>query len=242
MKIALTKSEGTDVSNYISWLKAVRKDIECIELAGLTAEEARQALHRADGLLLTGGADVDPVRYEHEDYRELCKIDAVRDEMEFALIHHSRELRMPVLGICRGMQILNVAYGGTLVADIPTQQSTTTEHRRNSETNEDSMHGVEMQPGTILRHYVGVFEGTVNSAHHQCVDQLADVFTPSAYSIDGIIEALEWGDASLGGKPFLFAVQWHPERLAYDNPMSLPIATHFLLEVDAYRVLVKPGL
>lgn len=242
MKIVITKSEGSDVQNYSKWLTAVRDDLEVVEVAALSPEDARIALKGADGLLLSGGADVDPARYGREDMRELCKIDSMRDEMEIALIHESRELRIPVLGICRGMQILNVAYGGTLVADIPTQCSTSTEHRKTPETNEDSTHGVEMQPGTILRHYVGAFEGNVNSAHHQCVDQLADVFTPSAYSTDGIIEALEWGDASLGGKPFLYAVQWHPERLVYDNPMSLPIATHFLLEADAYRVLVKPGL
>lgn len=239
MKIAISKSEGASVDNYISWLKAAREDVEILELSGLSPDEATDVLKGADGLLLSGGADVDPAEYQREELRSLCKMDPVRDAMELALIHASRELRMPVLGICRGMQILNVAYGGTLIADIPSQHSTTTEHRQDAATKIDASHGVELQAGTILRHYIGAFEGTVNSAHHQCVDQLADVFTPSAYSADGIIEALEWGDASLGGKPFLFAVQWHPERLAYDNPMSLPIAQHFLLEVDAYRVLVK---
>jgi len=242
IKIALSKASNTVVTNYINWLSAARSDIEIVELAGLPPAEAANALSGVDGLLLSGGADVNPAAYLRNDLRPICEVDEERDAMEFALIKRARELHMPVLGICRGMQILNVAYGGTLVADIPTQCSTSTEHRKTPETNEDSTHGVEMQPGTILRHYVGAFEGNVNSAHHQCVDQLADVFTPSAYSTDGIIEALEWGDASLGGKPFLYAVQWHPERLVYDNPMSLPIATHFLLEADAYRVLVKPGL
>lgn len=239
MKIAISKSEGANVDNYINWLKTAREDVEVVELGGLTPDDAVEALKQADGLLLSGGADVDPVEYERESMRSLCKMDPARDAMELALIHASRELRMPVLGVCRGMQILNVAYGGTLITDIPSQHATTIEHRQDPETKIDATHGVELQPGTILRHYMGVFEGTVNSAHHQCVDQLADVFTPSAYSSDGIIEALEWGDASLGGKPFLYAVQWHPERLPFDNPMSLPIAQHFLLEVDAYRVLVK---
>jgi putative glutamine amidotransferase len=239
MNIAVSKSEGATIDNYISWLGAAREDVEVIELAGLTPEEARQALRGACGLLLSGGADVDPIRYGREDLRSICKMDPVRDEMEFALIEEARELRMPVLGICRGMQILNVVYGGSLIADIPSQYSTETEHRQDTETKVDAVHGVELQPGTIMRYHMRTFEGTVNSAHHQCVDQLADVFTPSAYSSDGIIEALEWGDASLGGKPFLFAVQWHPERLDFENPMSLPIAQHFLLEADAYRVLVQ---
>lgn len=242
MKIAISKSEGANIDNYIAWLREARPDVEIVELAALSDEAANQALHGLDGLVLSGGADVDPIRYDREDLRPLCRIDPVRDEMEIALIHQSRELRMPVLGICRGMQILNIAYGGSLTADISSQLQTTTEHRRNEETATDATHGVELQSGSILRHFIGIFEGEVNSAHHQCVDVLADVFTPSAYSTDGLIEAMEWGDASLGGKPFLYAVQWHPERLAYDNPMSLPIAQHFLLEVDAYRSLVKPGL
>jgi putative glutamine amidotransferase len=242
MKIAISKSEGSNIDNYMNWLKAAREDVEIVELSGLSAEEASNALGGLDGLLLSGGADVDPARYQRQDLRDLCKIDAVRDEMEIALINASRELRMPVLGICRGMQILNVAYGGTLIADIPTQHETSIEHRQDTDSKQDATHGVELQPGTIMRHFIGAYDGTINSAHHQCVDQLADVFTPSAYSTDGIIEALEWGDASLGGKPFLYAVQWHPERLPYENPMSLPIAQHFLLEADAYRVLVKSVL
>ena len=239
MKIAVTKSVGKSIDNYVAWLRAVREDVNVLELAGLSPDEARTALREADGLLLSGGADVDPIRYEREDLRSVCSIDAARDEMEFALIEESREMRMPVLGICRGMQILNVAYGGTLIADIPSQHSTEIEHRQDVQSKEDAVHQVELQPGTIMRHFIGVFDGQINSAHHQCVEHLADVFTASAYSPDGIIEALEWGDASLGGKPFLYAVQWHPERLPYENPMSLPIAQHFLLEVDAYRVLVK---
>ncbi len=239
MKIAVTKSVGKNLDNYIAWLRAVREDVDILELAGLSSDEARTALRDVDGLLLSGGADVDPSRYDREDLRSLCMIDGDRDVMELALIEASREMRMPVLGICRGMQILNVAYGGTLIADIPSQHETTIEHRQHPDSKQDAVHQVELQPGTIMRHFIGVYDGEINSAHHQCVDQLADVFTASAYSPDGIIEALEWGDASLGGKPFLYAVQWHPERLQYDNPMSKPIAQHFLLEADAYRVLVK---
>jgi len=239
MKIAVTKSVGKSIDNYAAWLRAAREDVGILELEGLTPDDARGVLHEADGLLLSGGADVDPIRYEREDLRSVCMIDTERDEMEFALIEQSREMRIPVLGICRGMQILNVAYGGTLIADIPSQHSTVIEHRQDEQTKQDAVHQVELQPGTIMRHFYRAYEGQVNSAHHQCVEHLADVFTVSAYAPDGIIEALEWGDASLGGKPFLYAVQWHPERLLFDNPMSLPIAQHFLLEADAYRVLVK---
>jgi putative glutamine amidotransferase len=101
----------------------------------------------------------------------------------------------------------------------------------------DALHYIEIEPGSIIRRISKTMDGTVNSAHHQAIDKLADVFTPSARAHDGIIEAFEWGDATLGGKPFLLAVQWHPERLKSDSAFSLPIARHFLEEARAYSIL-----
>lgn len=242
MKIAISKSQTSNLDNYINWLTAARADVDVIEFAGLNDIEARMLLRTCDGLLLSGGPDVDPVRYNKESLRSLCVMDPERDAMELALIEEAGKLRMPILGICRGLQILNVAHGGTLIADIPTQHTTTVEHRQNAESKIDAVHDVELQPGSILRHHVRSFDGIVNSAHHQCIDALADVFSIAALSPDGIIEGIEWNDASIGGKPFLVAVQWHPERLEYSNPMSLPIAEHFLHEADAYNVLVKPSM
>jgi putative glutamine amidotransferase len=83
-------------------------------------------------------------------------------------------------------------------------------------------------------------DSTVNSSHHQAVDHIAQLFTVSARSADGTIEAFEWGDATLGGKPFLLGVQWHPERMAFDMPMSGSIAQHFVHEADAFRSLIRP--
>lgn len=233
LRLAVTKSSGGVVSNYINWLKAVDADLEIVELSGLSAQEALRALDGIDGLILSGGADVDPIRYKREDLRPICEIDEERDIMEFALIARARELRLPVLGICRGMQILNIAYGGTLIADIPTQYTTTTEHRSNRAVKTDAKHGVRFEPASYLFSDVLAAEGEVNSAHHQCVGTLAPDFKPAAYAVDGIIEALEWNETSRSQRPFLFAVQWHPERLAYGNPMSLSIAKRFLREVAA---------
>lgn len=239
MTIAISKASGAaNYENYGRWLKAVDVDVTIVDLIGMTPADAVLRLRECDGLILTGGPDVDPDRYNEPEKRELCgTIDAVRDELEFALADEARERRMPVLGICRGAQLLNVAYGGTLVADLPRSRPSDVEHRQLD--GKDATHSVHVEPGSIIRRIAGVLDANVNSAHHQSVEKLAAVFTPSALSSDGVVEAFEWGDATMGGKPFLLAVQWHPERMEYDEPLSLNIAKHFLHEADAYSVLIR---
>jgi putative glutamine amidotransferase len=240
VKIAVSRASGSpSYERYAPWLQAADEGIEIVDMHPYSATGAAEMLNDCDGLVLSGGPDVDPSRYNAEERRALClSIDEERDERELALIERARDLRMPVLGICRGAQILNVAYGGTLFADVPTERPSDIEHRQVDSV--DAMHAVSVEPGSILRRIARTMEGTVNSAHHQAVEHLAPLFTPSVVSADGLIEAFEWGDAALGGKPFLLAVQWHPERLAYDNPFSLAIAEHFIHEAHAYRLLVKP--
>lgn len=239
MKIAISRASGSPAyERYAPWLQAADERVSIVDLHGLTPDVAAEQLSSCDGLVLSGGPDVDPSRYEAEHRRALCAaIDVERDERELSLIERARDLRMPVLGICRGAQILNVAYGGTLYADLPTEYPSSVEHRQIEGT--DGSHELAVEPGSILRRISRHMDGIVNSAHHQSVEHLAPLFTASALSADGIIEAFEWGDAALGGKPFLLAVQWHPERLDYDNPFSLSIAQHFIHEADAYRLLVK---
>ncbi|HBB25424.1 MAG TPA: peptidase C26 [Bacteroidetes bacterium] len=240
MKIAISRASGSpSYERYAPWLQAADAGVEIIDMHSCTPEQAAEQLALCDGLVLSGGPDVDPSRYDAEHRRGLClSIDADRDAREMALIEAARDLKMPVLGICRGAQILNVAYGGTLFADLPTERPSTTEHRQIDAV--DAEHAVSVEPGSILRRISRAMDGTVNSAHHQGVEHLAPLFTPSVVGDDGLIEAFEWGDAALGGKPFLLAVQWHPERMEYSNPFSLPIAEHFIHEAHAYRLLVKP--
>lgn len=240
MKIAISRASGSpSYERYAPWLQAADERVTVVDMHAMSAADASNKLADCDGLVLSGGPDVDPARYDAEHRRALCQvIDAERDERELALIERARDLRMPVLGICRGAQILNVAYGGTLYADLPTECPSSTEHRQIDGA--DSIHPVEIEPGSILRRICRTMDGQVNSAHHQSVEHLAPLFTPSVLSSDGVIEAFEWGDATLGGKPFLLAVQWHPERLDHANPFSLAIARHFIHEADAYRLLVKP--
>ena len=172
-----------------------------------------------DGVLLTGGDDVEPRLYENglqprvrrtvattpdggaRDYRELLVIDQV---------FHQRK---PLLAICRGHQILNVALGGTLVADIPSQVPKALNHRRMDKRSE-IVHEVRLTPGSLLSKITGGQKLGVNSTHHQAVGRIAAGLEAAALSLDGIIEALELKPGAANWLPFLLSVQFHPERLA----------------------------
>lgn len=239
MKIAVSRASGTqNYSKYEAWLKAADPTVEVVDLYSLASvDDALRMLDTCSGLVLSGGPDVAPERYNEPEKRELCtSMDERRDELELALITRAEERRMPVLGICRGAQILNVAYGGTLVADIPTERGAQVEHRQIEGV--DAHHTVHVESGSLIKRISRVLDGEINSAHHQSVDRLARAFAPAATADDGTVEAFEWGDASSGGKHFLLGVQWHPERMNYDSPFSLPIAHHFVQEAAAYNLLL----
>jgi putative glutamine amidotransferase len=173
-------------------------------------------------LLLPGGGDPDPLLYGKPELRSFCTIDDRRDALELAAIRAAIESGFPILGICRGLQILNVALGGTLIADLPS--SGYDMHHRLA--GDDRIHDISIDAGTLLERITGEARGWVNSAHHQGVDIVAPRLTVSARSSDGLPEALEW--KSPKGKPFLLALHWHPERLPDDHPLVDPIGRGFL--------------
>jgi putative glutamine amidotransferase len=240
MKIAISKGSGSEkYENYGKWIKKADETVECVDMSQLDKEEALKVLEECAGIVFTGGEDVEPSRYGKTDvnYDEKhVETDPKRDELEFALVEKAEELKMPVLGICRGAQLLNVAFGGTLVVDIPSEYETEQEHR--AVEKKDQKHEVEIVSGSILKKIAGALEGEVNSAHHQAITKLPQNLTAAAKAPDGIIEAFEWQDPM--GKPFLLAVQWHPERMENpESPLSLPIARHFLFEAESYDLLHK---
>ncbi len=238
MKIALTKGHGNlpVYANYALWLRAADPAIDIVDLSTLGPDEAKSAIEPCDGIVFTGGPDIDPARYGKEEEREYCgEIDTQRDEMELAVFGHAVSLNMPILGICRGMQLINVALGGSLHTDIYTFVHTDIEHRRLE--NQDAEHDLIVTPGSMLMKITGHLEGTVNSAHHQAVDRLSGDLARSATSPDGIIEAIEWSTPQ--SRPFLFAVEWHPERMEYGSVFSLALAHHFLFEAASYEMLLK---
>lgn len=165
-------------------------------------------LARIDGLVLAGGADVDPARYGAERRPGCGAVEPGRDEWELSLLRAALERDVPVLGICRGAQVLNVALGGTLVQDVGRDAGDG--HPRFDAPRDELAHDVELVPGTLAAAVYGAVHGArfaVNSLHHQVVDAVAPALVVGARSPDGTVEALE-----LPGRAVL-AVQWHPEML-----------------------------
>ena len=157
------------------------------------------------GLVLTGGEDVEPARYGAVRHPKLEDTDPARDAAELALIAAARARRLPILAICRGIQILNVALGGTLYQDLTSERPGPVTH-----TGNDGRHAVRVEPGSLLERTLGVRAATVNSRHHQAIRDLAPGLRAVAWAEDGLIEAAEPADA---GAPWMLAVQWHPEDL-----------------------------
>lgn len=233
IKIAISKAKPEKYyGSYAKWLKKADSTIECIGMYFIPIDSALLILENCSGLLLTGGPDVFPGEYNKAFDTTRCgTIDYKRDTLEFVLIKKAMDLNIPILGICRGEQILNVSMGGSLIVDIPSDFDTVVVHRCKDTKN--CFHNVQIEPGSKLFWASNINSGIVNSNHHQAVDKLADKFKVTARSGDGLIEAIEWEEPH--GKPFLIAVQWHPEKMDYDNPLSLPIAEYFLQEARLFH-------
>lgn len=169
------------------------------------AVDVEQVLSICDGLLMTGGVDVNPRLYGEEPCAECGQIQDIRDELEYRLLDQALEADMPVLGICRGSQILNVFLGGTLYQDLATQRPGCLNHAM-MPPYEAPCHRVLLEKGEPLHNLLQVDELPVNSIHHQAVKRVAPTLIPLARSMDGIIEGV-W----MPGKRFVWGVQWHPE-------------------------------
>lgn len=193
-------------------------EIELLWLAGEGRRLHIDLLNGVAGVVLTGGADVEPWRYGFEDVQGLCKTDPERDRSEWALLERLRKDPLPMLAICRGAQLLNVFYGGTLMADLGELNGT---HR----DRKAGLHPVEVSPGTRLATIVGAGVGKANSSHHQAVERLAEGFVVNARAEDGTVEGYE---PLSGDGPFVLAVQWHPEAMTDGLPLADRVLDAFL--------------
>ena len=183
-------------------------------VAGARAAEA--LLDELDGLLLSGGSDLDPGYYGEEPVPELGVTMPERDAFEMALLEHALRRQIPIFGICRGMQMLNVALGGTLYQDLPSQMDHMVLLGHRQETPKwQPTHEVEVDGGSKVAEILGTDELKVNSYHHQAIKDLASGLVAAARSPDGVIEAVESSDLS---ERWLIGVQWHAEAMREAGP------------------------
>ena len=168
-----------------------------------------------DGLILTGGVDIDPQLYGENSIPLQGSIDPLRDSFEVELTKKALEKRMPIFAICRGVQMLNVAAGGSLYQDVNSQVKGSLKHRQQAPTYYPS-HKVRLEESSRLHGIFGKTSVGVNSFHHQAVKDVAPGFRATAWADDGLVEAIEWE-----GSEYILGVQWHPERMIDGEMMKL---------------------
>ena len=210
---------------YQNWLLHFDSTLVFYQAYGMSPDSLDAILSQIDGMILTGGNDLHPGLFGKDSAVSQCgPIDSYRDSLELALVEHSFERKIPLFGGCRGMQLLNVAKGGSLIIDIPTDRTSTLHKQEEG----DARHMVYCHPW--LAKVLEKDSAEVNSNHHQAIDSLADGFKVLAMASDSIIEAFYWEDRSV--HPFIIGVQWHPERMERDNPMAANLARIYLKNLN----------
>jgi putative glutamine amidotransferase len=192
---------------------------------------ARDALWaRLDGLVLTGGGDVDPARFGEASHPTVADVSAARDALELDLARRAVEEGLPLLAICRGIQVLNVALGGTLWQDVPSQVPGALAHNQTAPRHEPTHRVKLLGEGTLLYAASGARELAVNSFHHQAVKRLGGGLREVAWAEDGLIEGVE-----LPEHPFAVGVQWHPEDLVEHDPAARGLFAALVEAIGAAR-------
>jgi len=195
------------------YVESVRRSGACPILLPPGEEHLDRWFELIDGILFPGGGDIEPARYGGGEHEMIYMVNAERDTMEFALLDRVLESGLPTLGICRGTQLLNVALGGTLFDHLPDHVGEDVIHRL--PPREPTPHPVEVEEGSGLAGILGETGFTAESWHHQAIRDVAPGLTVVARAPDGTIEAVEKTD-----HPWLFAVQWHPELTAAEDPIQ----------------------
>ncbi len=234
LKVAITKLKSNKYGNtYRDWLRRYDASVQWVELYPLSVDSALKVLKTCDGLLCTGGGDLYPGLYGKLDEADKCgPPDRHRDSIELAVIHEAVNLKMPLIGICRGLQVINVAMGGTLYTDLPTDIGTKVIHR--TKEGKPAWHEVYIHKNSEVYAISRVDSGLVYSHHHQGIDKLGQGLKVSGRTADSLPEAIEWADTI--GKGFLMAVQFHPEHGKINAPLSKSFAVKFIGEMKAYRI------
>ena len=223
-KITIILSKAS--SNYIKWIE----DENVIILDAYTIKNTDSILVVADGIILTGGEDINPLEYNDTSNIKVCgKINFSRDTLERKLFDFAFKNKLPLVGVCRGMQMMNVASGGTLYGDIPTEIGTTVVHRNNGEV----MHEIALSCENIkyINLIFPLLKDTflVNSWHHQGLKDISQNLNVIARSYDGLPEAVVMNDSV---HPFMIAVQFHPERLGKGNSIHKQMRSSFFRAIS----------
>jgi putative glutamine amidotransferase len=226
MRIGITDTLKEDkYEQYVRWIQSVDGSVDIQKLSHNHENAAK--IEKIDGLLLTGGGDVHPRYYGKAiELPRTNGVDEQRDEFEFSAIEWALDAEIPILGVCRGMQVMNVYLGGTLTVDLVSEGLN--DHMSFSEDN-IKKHEISVMPHTLLLALTGTTETEVNSFHHQGIQQLGKGLMCSAISPDNVVEGAEW--VMKDNMPFLMLVQWHPERMM-NAFLSQKLASLFLREVQ----------
>ncbi|CAN5279543.1 hypothetical protein BH23BAC1_BH23BAC1_09690 [soil metagenome] len=213
MKITIGITEtSTRFENYPPWIIGDDEAVEIIQLS--YSLNNLDDIKFCDGVVLSGGVDSHPRFYNSSRLtypNAPSEFNEVRDEFELQVFEYTQKNKMPVLAVCRGMQLVNIAFGGGIMQDL--EEAGNLDHRRHER---DGIHKVRIIKDTLLFEVTGSETGEVNSAHHQGLSVLAENLLANAYSPDSVIEGIEWREKA--GKAFFLGVQWHPERLALEQP------------------------
>ena len=208
--------QGGQVAAPASYLRAVLTagGIPLIIPPGLSHDQLAETLARLDGLVLIGGADIDPALFQGRPHPRVYGIDPTRDDLDLTLTRLAVSSGKPFLGICRGIQVINVALGGTLFTDIGDQKDQALRHDWYPDIPRNHLaHEVSVETDSKLAQILGGQQFAVNSLHHQGLEEIAPTLRITARASDGLVEAVE-----LPGHPFGIGVQWHPEWLQEHAP------------------------
>jgi len=229
-KIGISFSK-TNFIYYWNWFSAedLKNDLELVELSFV--KNNVDDITGCDGFVLSGGVDIDPSLYNGIDSYtgRPEEFQSDRDAFEKKIFEYAQEKKLPVLGICRGLQMVNVLLGGKLVQDLGISGN-----KIHCKEDQDKQHEIIIEKKTLLHDIAEIDHGKVNSAHHQAIDELGEGLKVNARSGDGVIEGFEWSNRS--DKPFLLCIQWHPERMfrmeLQDSPLSKKIKDTFIEEIQ----------
>jgi putative glutamine amidotransferase len=223
MPLTIGITDCKEWANYERWIKSSGEDIGVVLLKA--GEGETSFVSHCDGVILSGGEDVHPSLYGKAEYvseYSLIDFNGERDAFELSVLKEAEQCKIPILGICRGLQLSNVYYKGTLIPDLPGKGKT----GHSGGVDKETFHGVTLIKSSRLQHIIGVEKGEINSHHHQAADALGKGLVATAFSDDGVVEGIE--KAKKHDDEFFLLVQWHPERMDLSNPFSGKLRDAFI--------------